>query len=606
MIENKLSFLGQGKIKLDGLPDFYVNFVERFHLQKKETWSQFVKVFKIKSDIEDNGWRGEYWGKMMRGACLCYYYSQNRDLYDVLRETVEDLLTVQDALGRFSTYDVDSEFQGWDLWARKYVATGLFHFMDINNDEELNERILNAVRRHFDYILLKIGSGENQIDITNTSTSWGSVNSCTILEPMLELHKRTGDKKYLEFGEYIISTGGSHHGNLVKTAEENVLFPFEYPVQKAYEVMSFFEGLLAYYQITEDEYYMKVVCNFVKSVQDSEISVIGCAGYLGECMNHTAIKQTEYAEEPTQETCVTVTWIRLLTKLYSITGDVQYIHSMEVSELNALYGSINVYGKECYSKSSVTDQKTCGVFAFDSYSPLFDGRRNRGIGGLKQLPDGSYYGCCACIGAAAVALVPLTSVMKSEGAYYINTYFNGVVNAKEDFSFTMRGDYLANGRWTLTIDKTDKQLRKFAFRIPLWCKSFNVNHDGKGSENVNGYYIVERIWSIGDKIEIVMDIDLRKVELNGYTAFTYGPLTLCRDNVKEICGEKVSEVALDFSKTDFKVDKVKPQEKEMIRLQLKSKDGEILLTDYASCGKLWDKNDNQISVWLKSKALTNI
>ena len=595
MEEQKISFLESGKIRLEGLPDFYVHFVENFHLQDRSIWKKFVNVFKMKTDTADNGWRGEFWGKMMRGASLCYYYSQNETLYDVLRETVEDLLSVQDELGRFSAYDIDSEFQGWDMWGRKYVATGLFHFMDICKDEELKERIFNAVRKHFDYIISKIGSGKGQTEITQTSNIWGAVNSCTILEPFLDFYTRTGDKRYLEFGEYIISTGGSYDGNLIKAAEENVLQPCEYPVQKAYEVMSFFEGLLAYYQISGKEYYLKVVCNFVKAVQDSEITIIGCAGYLGECMNHASVKQTEYAEEPTQETCVTVTWMRLLTKLYSITGDVKYIDSIEASELNALYGSVNVHKEENYSKS---ERKICGILPFDSYSPLFEGRRNRGVGGLKQLDDGSYYGCCACIGAVAVALVPLTAVMKSEDGYVINEYFSGKIQCDENFSIQISGNYPSDGEVVITVEDADEKERALLFRKPNWCEKFTLSTQEGIATHQNGRYIVKKRWKKGETIVINIQYSLRTEERNGYTAFLYGPLTLARDGYKENCAQALSEVDFDLSLDRLKVEKKKPEQYETVRFEVGCGEKKILLSDYASCGKRW-MNNNRMTVWLK-------
>ena len=591
----KFSFLKAGNIQLEGLPDFYVRFVENFHLQDSTLWSKFVNVFRQKADTLDNGWRGEYWGKMMRGACLCYQYSQNEKLYKVLRETVEELLTVQEKNGRFSSYDIDSEFQGWDLWARKYVATGLLHFMDICKDEELKARILSAVRKHFDYIIEKIGNKEGQKEITQTSNAWGATNSCTILEPMLEIYKRTGEQKYFNFAEYILSTGGSANGDLIKVASENKIVPCEYPVQKAYEVMSFFEGVLAYYELTKNEYYFKAVENFVEAVQNTEITIIGCAGMLGECFNYAVEKQTEEVEEPTQETCVTVTWMRLLTRLYVLTGDVKYIESSEISALNALYGSVNVYKQESYSKS---EGKICGVLPFDSYSPLYEGKRNRGVGGLKQLEDSSYYGCCACIGAVAVALVPLTSVMKCEEGYVINEYFRGRIQCDENFSIRISGNYPVESEIVIAVEAADEKERTLLFRVPKWCEKFTLSTKEEAVILQSGQHAVKKCWKQGEKIVINMQYSLRTEERNGYTAFLYGPLTLARDSYKENCKQALSRVDFDLDLERLKVEKKKPEQYETVRFEIGCGGKKILLSDYASCGKRWMEN-NQVSVWLK-------
>ena len=42
-----------------------------------------------------------------------------------------------------------------------------------------------------------------------------------------------------------------------------------------------------------------------------------------------------------QETCVTVTWMRVNRRLFELTGDAKYMHRFEISGYNALYGSLN-------------------------------------------------------------------------------------------------------------------------------------------------------------------------------------------------------------------------------------------------------------------------
>ena len=60
----------------------------------------------------------------------------------------------------------------------------------------------------------------------------------------------TGEKRYLDFAAYILSTGGCRDGDLIELAFHDKKLPHEYPVVKAYEMISFFEGVLAYYETT--------------------------------------------------------------------------------------------------------------------------------------------------------------------------------------------------------------------------------------------------------------------------------------------------------------------------------------------------------------------
>ena len=599
MMQNvSFSFLKSGVVKLKGTVDAYVNFISDFQMKNANLWQKFTHVFEVHEDIKDDGWRGEYWGKMMRGACLTYYYTKDEELYSVLENTVKDLLTKQDTLGRISSYSIEREFNGWDMWARKYVITGLLHFVDICKSENLKQNIYDALHKHLDYILDKVGEKEGQVKIELTSTSWGGVNSCTILEPTLDFYKRTGEKKYLEFAEYILSTGGSSLGDLLHAAIDNKLKPCEYPVQKAYEVMSFFEGVLAYYELTNDERYLTAVKNFVEAVQETEITIIGCAGLLGECFNGATMKQTEIVEYPTQETCVTVTWIRLLTRLYKNIGWVEYANRIELSILNALYGSINTEKLVCcLSNGEVAVEK----LPFDSYSPLNNARRSLAVGGFKDLQLGGYYGCCACIGAVAVALVPLTAVMKSGNGYRIN-YYHEVEVKDDDFEFSIAGDYLFDGKVELTINKTNDVETEISFRVPNWCKRFIIESENGVIACDDGTKEISKVWKVGEKLVIKLSCQFETIELNGYKAFKYGPLILARDNIKEIIDGDVNNVDFDLSNDNIVVEKLPIQKGEMVRFKVAEKNSQnnIILTDYASCGKLWDSN-NQISVWLKNK-----
>ena len=101
--------------RFQGLFDDMISFVSHMQLLRTDLWKRFVQQFKEDADF-DAGWRGEFWGKMMRGACFVYQYSKDETLYQVLTDTVCDMLTAQDELGRISSYAQHHEFDGWDIW----------------------------------------------------------------------------------------------------------------------------------------------------------------------------------------------------------------------------------------------------------------------------------------------------------------------------------------------------------------------------------------------------------------------------------------------------------------------------------------------------------
>ena len=95
MIQRKLRYLADGAAGYTGTVNRYVRFARDRQLINPNTWADFVRQFRADSDDHDLGWRGEYWGKMMRGACLVYRYAPDEELYAVLEETVLDMLDAQ-------------------------------------------------------------------------------------------------------------------------------------------------------------------------------------------------------------------------------------------------------------------------------------------------------------------------------------------------------------------------------------------------------------------------------------------------------------------------------------------------------------------------------
>ena len=599
-MENRAAFLAPGEYAFSGVYREYLDFALNRQLLSPDTWADFVRVFTADSDDGDKGWRCEYWGKMMRGACLCYRATGNEKLYRLLRDAVRGLLRAQRADGRISTYSASCQLSGWDLWGRKYVMTGLMHFLDICKEEALRGDILNALLRHADAIIEKVGPGKT--NITETSDYWGGVNSCSILEPFVALYGLTKEARFLRFAQYILSTGGCRDGNLIEIALENKLPPFQYPEVKAYETMSFFEGVLAYYQATGEEKYLRAVMHFFDAVAETDLTIIGCCGCTDELFDHSAVRQTEPNQNIMQETCVSVTWMRLCVKLLLLTGDRRYYGFIERTGCNALYGAVNVHGLKQYDRQS---KEYLPGLPFDSYSPLSDSRRGVGIGGLKRFSFGGFYGCCACIASAGVALLPLTAVMKYRDGLLINGLFSGKVTVQtaegKQMAMTAASAYPKEGWMRLTFDMLDGPAEYALYlRIPDDLRNAEITVNGQKIKQTaagQGYICLRRAFAAGDVLEIRGNIPLIAEKVGDSVAYRYGPVVLARDEQKEPdfgCQAPETDDTLSYSL-------LPPEGDEMIRLQLEQKPGlpPVLLTDYASCGRRWNQPKNRVTVWMQ-------
>ena len=606
-IGDKLNFLDFGAAKYGAFIQKSMDFTYKTQLLDADLWKGFVELFRTDLDttLNKGGWRIEYWGKMMRGGAMCCMYTQDDELYKALEDTVRDLLTTQDELGRFTTYAIDKELQSWDMWGRKYIITGCLHFLQICRDEKLYKEVLDAIVRHADYITDRVGDGEGKLSISDTSRDgpdmgakriWGGLNSASILDAFVELYTITGKGNYKEFADHIINFGGCIDKNLIDLALEDEIAPYQYPVVKAYEMMSFFEGVLAYYKLTGEEKYLTAVENFAKKIIQTDITVIGCSGCTHELFDNSYKMQTEYSEIIMQETCVTVTWERLMARLLALTGNPVYADQIEVAYLNAMLGSINTKNEKGFHMH--TDE-VLDPLPFDSYSPLYNNRRGKSVGGFKRYFD-TFYSCCVCIAPAGLAVYPLTAVMSGDCGPVVNNYVEGRVNMKtpmgKNLVLESKTGYPRTQEYALTLDLEDSEAFEIAFRVPAWCDGMKVIVDGTQFTAEHGYVKVKRRWQNGDTVDVLLPMPVKMHRLNGRIAFTRGPITLTRDSAKE-GKDAMSTPVKPAYPLNFKL--ADPVGDELVRGYLTLEDGgSLLLSDYQSCGKEWNGALANITCWM--------
>lgn len=600
-----------GSVSLKGALDRAIRFIEDYQLMDPSLWTKFVTQFRDttpKADDKDNGWRGEYWGKMMRGACFTYQYTKNIELYKVLCDTVRDMMSTADENGRISSYSYEKQYNGWDIWARKYVLLGMQYFIEICDDDAFINQITQSMKAQADYLISTIGpETDGKKEITKATSHWLGMNSSSILEPIVRLYNLTGEQKYLDFATYIVDSGviSTPDVSIFEMAYEDKIPLHKYPVVKAYEMMSNFEGLLEYYRVTGNPKWKTACINFARRVCDEEISIIGSSGCTHELFDHTLVRQTNTKYHGSvQETCVTVTWMKFCYQLLSITGDSKYADEIEKSIYNALLGAINF---KKYDKN--------GGFPFDSYSPLLFNTRLRGVGGKKIMADGSSYGCCACIGAAGTGLIGMVSSMISKNGIVINLYSNGKINALtpygEKLLIKVKTDYPASDLINLEICSDCQKECELSLRIPEWSEKTLLCVNGEKLNVQSGNYAsFTKVWKKGDYITLSLDMRCKLVNAvpdpmdeNSafHVALKRGPITLARD---KRLGSDIESIVSFVTDVDGCVPcKVANTAKvgSNYTFIIKNSDGsEFEMIDYASAGATWEE-DSMTTVWMPTK-----
>jgi glycosyltransferase involved in cell wall biosynthesis len=212
-----------------------------------------------------------------------------------------------------------------------------------------------------------------------------------------------------------------------------------------------------------------------------------------------------------QETCVTVTLMKFLYRVYLLTGDTRYVDAFEISFYNAYLGAINT--EKVIDPSILAEHPDWMVepLPFDSYSPLTAGTRGKKIGGLQLMSDMHYYGCCACIGSAGLGLVPQIQLCSADDGVALNLFIDGIANAKtpqgRQLELITVTDYPRSANVALRLNLEASE--RFALRIrdPYWSKTTTVTMNGRSiGKKVGGYIEIDHEWNSGDELELVLDM----------------------------------------------------------------------------------------------------
>jgi len=463
---------------------------------------------------ETSQWQSEFWGKWFTSAVLAYRYHPTPSLKAKLQEAVSGLIATQTPDGYIGNYAEKARLKEWDIWGRKYCMLGLLDYYDLTKDH----KSLNAAKKLADHLIADLDKADG---IIVTKGNYRGMAASSILEPICQLYRATKNKKYLIFAEKIVTQWERPDGpQLISKANVDVAKRFPKPVnwysfeqgQKAYEMMSCYEGLLELYRITGKPEYKTAVEYTWQNIYSEEINLAG-SGASSEMWFGGKDLQTNPIHHY-QETCVTVTWIKLCHQLFRLTGEDKYADAAEQSFYNALLGSMSADGRE-----------------WAKYTPL-SGQRLPGSGQC-----GMDLNCCIASGPRALFNFPAHMVMKSEKGISINYYAAGTFKTTTPtgkmIEVTQQTRYPKEGSVKISLKLAKPETFAINLRIPYWSVKNRLLLNGRPIENVNpGFHSVTRNWKDNDVIELELDMRGRVIYAGSKPAFAAilrGPILLARD-----------------------------------------------------------------------------
>jgi DUF1680 family protein len=589
-VPDKMVSFSPSSVRISGYLGEKMNLVIDKRIKSQDV-EHLIEPFRHKD--ETRLWQSEFWGKWIQSAIAAYDYNHDPELLEILKKAVSGLLSTQMRNGYIGNYSDAAQLEQWDIWGRKYTMLGLLAYYDLTGDKAALEGSCKLA----DHLLSQVGPGKQNIVKTG---NYRGMPSSSILEPIIYLYRRTGEKRYLDFAKYIVAQWETPDGpKLITKALAGIPVSGRFPHpdswwsyengQKAYEMMSCYDGLLELYRVTGEATYLKAVEMAVENIIETEINIAG-SGTAFECFYNGSKYQTEPTYH-TMETCVTMTWMKLCINLLRLTGDPKYADQVETSSYNALLASVKYDGSQ-----------------IAKYSPL---------GGIRHAGEeqcGMHINCCNANGPRAFMMLPGFAVMGAENEILINIYgqISSVIplGSKNVVKIDQVSDYPVTDKIELNINPEKPENFTVALRIPSW--SFNtivmVNGNEVAGPSAGKYLKITRVWNKADRIIMKMDMNGRLVKLNGQQAIIRGPVVLARDT--RFADGFIYESAV-IKENNGKVDLI-PAETKPVDIWMSFRAPLVLGTDlegdfrnpkqvnfcdFASAGNTWGE-DSRYKVWI--------
>ncbi|MCX7048523.1 MAG: glycoside hydrolase family 127 protein [Candidatus Sumerlaeota bacterium] len=452
-------------------------------------------------------WIGEHVGKFLHAATLAWVNTGDPELKAKIDRVAAELIKCQDADGYLGTYLPEKHWTSWDVWIHKYDLIGLLTYHQYTGDASA----LAASRKIGDLLVNTFGPGKKSIIAAGTHVGMAATS---VLEPIVLLHRLTGDERYLDFAKYIVAAYDEPNGpKIVKTLTETKSVS-KTANGKAYEMMSNLVGLCELARAAGDKTYLTPVVNAWEDVVAHQLYITGTVS-RGEHFGPD-YDLPNGPKANVGETCATVTWLQLNAQLLRLTGEARYGDELERTYFNHLAAAQHPSGaKWCY------------------YTALQ---------GAK--PYGNNVSCCLSSGPRGMALAAQLAYLKYQTAgqdgIAVNLFGASRVQAQlggRAVAIEQTSDFPAKGGATFNFKMDQPATFAFKVRCPAWAESFSLTLNGGKSAaagSKGGWCeVAPREWKNGDSVTVGFTIPSRLIAgehgNTGLLAMTWGPLVLAYD-----------------------------------------------------------------------------
>ncbi len=359
------------------------------------------------------------------------------------------------------------------------------------------------------------------------------------------------EQALVRFGRFVNDMEGAGHGDsyiaLAKFLLESRRGGNEYdqshvPVQQQYEAVGHavravynYSGMADIATETHEVDYQSAVMSLWDNLVNKKYYLTGGVG-SGETSEgfggNYSLRNEAYCEA-----CSSCGLIFFQYKMNLAYHDAKYADLYEETMYNALLGSLDLDGKNFYYDNPLVENK----------------------------PRYPWHVCPCCVGniPRTLLMIPTWTYVKGDDGLYVNLFIGSKIKVENvagtDIEMVQKTDYPWSGNVAITVNPKQPKTFTLHVRVPnrttselytptpivSGLKSLSVNGKSVTPKIENGYAVITREWLAGDKIELVLPMEVQRVKPvekiaadRGRVALRYGPLIY---NVEQVDQPDISQ-----------------------------------------------------------------
>ena len=409
------------------------------------------------------------------------------------------------------------------------------HFMATNKKNLLNIALKNA-----DLVCSVFGPDKKHVAPGHEVVEMG----------LVKLYRVTGKKEYLATAKFFIDERGHFAGYDAKSTDpwkNGAYWQDNIPVVQQEEAEGhavragyLYSAMADVAALTGDDSLLHAIDRIWENMVQKKYYVQGSVGAIGDGerygKNYELPNATAY-----NETCAAIANVYWNYRMFLLHGDAKYIDVLEKTLYNGLISGIGLDGKSFF------------------YTNAMQITHNFKHADIEFERSGWFE--CSCCPTNLVRLIPSIPgyvYAQKDDNVYVNLFINGKATLtihNQIVQITQQNNYPWDGGLVFTLDPATPANFAMKIRIPGWALnravpsdlySFTDQSNQKTIIKVNGqplaytiehgYAVINRSWKKGDKIEMLLPMEVRTVSANekltddiGKVALQRGPLMYCAE-----------------------------------------------------------------------------